>query len=191
MWEWALGPLFFMTILEHSPPSGGGERSDPLKKITELVAELAAPAVEEAGCSLWDVEYVREGGTWYLRIYIDKPGGVDILDCETVSRAVEPLLDEADPIQGSYTFEVSSAGAEPGAEAALRLRPVHGQPRHREDLSGEERPEGVRRDIGRLRRGQRRRDRHRREGDHGLPQERDRPGPAAGGILKHENLMIR
>mgnify|MGYP002341049433 CR=1 FL=1 len=107
-----MGPLFFMTILEHSPPSGGGERSDPLKKITELVAELAAPAVEEAGCSLWDVEYVREGGTWYLRIYIDKPGGVDILDCETVSRAVEPLLDEADPIQGSYTFEVSSAGAE-------------------------------------------------------------------------------
>ena len=112
MWEWALGPLFFMTILEHSPPSGGGERSDPLKKITELVAELAAPAVEEAGCSLWDVEYVREGGTWYLRIYIDKPGGVDILDCETVSRAVEPLLDEADPIEGSYTLEVGSAGAE-------------------------------------------------------------------------------
>ena len=107
-----MGPLFFMTILEHSPPSGGGERSDPLKKITELVAELAAPAVEEAGCSLWDVEHFREGGTWYLRIYIDKPGGVYILDCETVSRAVEPLLDEADPIQGSYTFEVSSAGAE-------------------------------------------------------------------------------
>ena len=112
MWEWALGPLFFMTFLENSPPFGGAERSDPLKKITELVAGLAAPAVEQAGCSLWDVEYVREGGTWYLRIYIDKPGGVDILDCETVSRAVEPLLDEADPIQGSYTFEVSSAGAE-------------------------------------------------------------------------------
>ena len=83
-----------------------------MKKITEFVAELAAPAVEEAGCSLWDVEYVREGGTWYLRLYLDKPGGVDILDCEKVSRAVEPLLDEADPIEGSYTFEVSSAGAE-------------------------------------------------------------------------------
>lgn len=83
-----------------------------MKKITELVAELAAPAVEQAGCSLWDVEYVREGGTWYLRISIDKEGGVDILDCEAVSRAVEPLLDEADPIPGSYTFEVSSAGAE-------------------------------------------------------------------------------
>jgi ribosome maturation factor RimP len=58
------------------------------------------------------VEYVREAGAWYLRLYIDKTGGVDILDCEKVSRAVEPLLDEADPIQGSYTFEVSSAGAE-------------------------------------------------------------------------------
>ena len=83
-----------------------------MKKITELVAELAAPAVADAGCSLWDVEYVREAGAWYLRLYIDKEGGVDILDCEKVSRAVEPLLDEADPIEGSYTFEVSSAGAE-------------------------------------------------------------------------------
>lgn len=83
-----------------------------MKKITELVAEMAAPAVAEAGCTLWDVEYVREAGAWYLRLYIDKAGGVDILDCEKVSRAVEPLLDEADPIQGSYTFEVSSAGAE-------------------------------------------------------------------------------
>lgn len=83
-----------------------------MKKITELVAELAAPAIAQAGCTLWDVEYVREAGTWYLRIYIDKEGGVNILDCEAVSRAVEPLLDEADPIEGSYTFEVSSAGAE-------------------------------------------------------------------------------
>lgn len=84
-----------------------------MKKITDLVAELAAAAVADAGCTLWDVDYVREAGTWYLRLYLDKPGGnVDILDCEKVSRAVEPLLDEADPIQGSYTFEVSSAGAE-------------------------------------------------------------------------------
>ena len=78
-----------------------------MKKITELVAELAAPAVEAQGCILWDVEYVREGGAWYLRLYIDKlEGSVDILDCEAVSRSVEPLLDEADPIEGSYTFEV-------------------------------------------------------------------------------------
>ena len=83
-----------------------------MAKITELVAQLAAPAVEAAGCELWDVEYVREAGQWYLRLYLDKEGGVDINDCEAVSRAVSDLLDEADPIEGSYTFEVSSAGAE-------------------------------------------------------------------------------
>ena len=83
-----------------------------MAKVTDLVSRLAAPAVEAAGCELWDVEYVREAGSWFLRLYIDKPGGVDILDCETVSRTVSDLLDEADPIEGSYTFEVSSAGAE-------------------------------------------------------------------------------
>lgn len=83
-----------------------------MKKITDLVAELAAPAVAEQGCELWDVEYVKEAGTWYLRLYLDKEGGVDILDCEAVSRKVSDLLDEADPIEGSYTFEVSSAGCE-------------------------------------------------------------------------------
>ena len=83
-----------------------------MAKITELTAKLALPVVEEAGCELWDVEYVREAGSWFLRIYIDKEGGVDILDCEKVSRALSDLLDEADPIEGSYTLEVSSAGAD-------------------------------------------------------------------------------
>ena len=83
-----------------------------MAKVTEIVAQLAAPAVEAAGCELWDVEYVREAGTWFLRLYLDKEGGVDIMDCESVSRTVSDLLDEADPIEGSYTFEVSSAGAE-------------------------------------------------------------------------------
>ena len=83
-----------------------------MKKITELTAELAAPAIAEQGCTLWDVEYVKEAGTWYLRILIDKEGGVDILDCEAVSRKVSDLLDEVDPIESSYMFEVSSAGAE-------------------------------------------------------------------------------
>ena len=83
-----------------------------MAKVTELVAQLAAPAIEAAGCELWDVEYVREAGEWYLRLYLDKEGGVDIRDCEAVSRVVSDLLDEADPIEGSYTFEVSSAGAE-------------------------------------------------------------------------------
>lgn len=83
-----------------------------MKKVTELVAELAKPVVEGNGCTLWDVEYVREAGQWYLRLLIDKDGGVDILDCENISRTVSDLLDEVDPIEGSYVFEVGSAGAE-------------------------------------------------------------------------------
>ena len=83
-----------------------------MKKITELTAELAAPAIAEQGCTLWDVEYVKEAGTWYLRVLRDKAGGGDILDCEALSRKLSDLLDEADPIEGSYTLEVGSAGAE-------------------------------------------------------------------------------
>ena len=83
-----------------------------MKKITELTAELAAPVIAERGCTLWDVEYVKEAGTWYLRVLLDKEGGVDILDCEAVSRRLSDLLDEAAPIEGSYTLEVGSAGAE-------------------------------------------------------------------------------
>ena len=59
-----------------------------MKKVTETVRELALPVVEEQGCKLWDVEYVREAGQWYLRIYIDKDGGVNILDCEAISRTL-------------------------------------------------------------------------------------------------------
>lgn len=81
-----------------------------VKKVTEVAAALALPFVEQAGCSLWDVEYVREAGTWFLRVYIDCPGGVDISQCEAVSRPLSDALDEADPIEGSYTLEVSSAG---------------------------------------------------------------------------------
>lgn len=83
-----------------------------MNKIVELVTEIAKPIVEEKGCELWDVEYVSEGGQWFLRIYIDKEDGVSIDDCEAVSRAVDPILDEKDPIETSYTFEVSSAGLE-------------------------------------------------------------------------------
>ncbi|MBO5033980.1 MAG: ribosome maturation factor RimP [Oscillospiraceae bacterium] len=83
-----------------------------MSKVTDIVTQLSLPAVEAAGCSLWDVEYVKEAGVWYLRLYIDKPGGVSIDDCEAVSRPVSDLLDETDPIEGSYTFEVSSAGAD-------------------------------------------------------------------------------
>ena len=81
-------------------------------KVTEIVTQFAQPIVEGKGCSLWDVEYVREGSERYLRLYIDKEGGVDITDCEAIHRAVDPILDEKDPIAESYHFEVCSAGIE-------------------------------------------------------------------------------
>jgi len=83
-----------------------------LSKITDKVQAIALPVIEAAGCKLWDVEYIREGGAWYLRIYIDKDGGVNITDCEAISRAMDPILDENDPVPDSYVFEVCSAGIE-------------------------------------------------------------------------------
>ena len=83
-----------------------------MNKVIEAVTKLAEPLVIEAGCSLWDVEYIKEAGQWFLRVYIDKAGGIGIADCEAVSRAIDPKLDALDVIPGQYTFEVSSAGAE-------------------------------------------------------------------------------
>ena len=83
-----------------------------MSKISDKVESLARPVVEEEGCKLWSVEYIKEAGTWYLRIFIDKDGGVGIADCEAISRRLDPILDEADPIPESYVFEVGSAGAE-------------------------------------------------------------------------------
>ena len=88
------------------------KEESPMAKVTDIVAALAAPVVEENGCTLWDVEYVREGSERYLRVYIDKEGGIDIDDCERVHRALDPILDEKDPIAESYHFEVCSAGLE-------------------------------------------------------------------------------
>ena len=82
------------------------------KKITQQVWALAQPVVEGLGLRLWDVEYVREGADWFLRVYIDKDGPVDIEDCVRVSQAMDPILDEEDPIPDSYHFEVCSAGCE-------------------------------------------------------------------------------
>ena len=81
-------------------------------KLTEQVWQLAEPIAAARGCEIWATEYVREGAEWYLRIYLDTEGGVDIDDCEAVSRAMDPILDEKDLIPSSYTFEVSSAGAD-------------------------------------------------------------------------------
>ena len=82
------------------------------KNIAAAVTELIAGTVAENGCELWDVEYVKEGADWHLRVTIDREGGVGIDDCERVHRAIDPILDEADPIEGSYYLEVSSPGIE-------------------------------------------------------------------------------
>ncbi len=110
-----------------------------MSRITDIVSALARPVVEEEGCRLWDVEYVREAGSWFLRVFIDKDGGLGIDDCERISRRLDPMLDEADPIPDSYVFEVGSAGAERelkrpgdfeqfmGSEVEVRLyKPLNG-----------------------------------------------------------------
>ena len=114
-----------------------------MAKVTDLTAQLAAPIAQQAGCSIWDVEYVKEAGSWFLRVYIDKEGGVSIDDCEAVSRPLSDKLDELDPIEGSYTLEISSAGADRalkkpehfrqfmGTEVEARLyRPRDGRKEH-------------------------------------------------------------
>ena len=110
-----------------------------MSKITDKVWSMAEPIAAKNGCEVWDVEYVKEAGQWFLRLYIDKEGGVFINDCEAISRELDKLLDEADPIPESYVFEVSSAGAERqlkrqsdferfmGSKAEVKLyRPVDG-----------------------------------------------------------------
>jgi len=83
-----------------------------MSKITEVVEELAAPIFQELDLELVDIEYVKEGKSWFLRVYIDKDNGVDIEDCGLVSERLSEKLDEVDPIPHNYFLEVSSPGAE-------------------------------------------------------------------------------
>lgn len=76
------------------------------------VWQIAEPIARDLGLELWDIRFVKEGVSWYLRIFIDKEGGVGIDDCENMSRAIDAPLDEADPIEQSYCLEVSSPGLE-------------------------------------------------------------------------------
>ena len=88
------------------------------KNTAAFIEELIAPTVTELGYDIWDVEYVKEGASWYLRITIDSEDGIDMDDCEAVHRAVDPIIDEADPIEGFYYLEVSS----PGVERNIRVK---------------------------------------------------------------------
>lgn len=81
------------------------------ESVKNVVSKLAQPIAEELGCEYVDTEYSKQGKDWLLTVYIDKqPGGVTIEDCEKVSRALETVLDERDPIPGAYTLVVSSPG---------------------------------------------------------------------------------
>ncbi|MBR5451502.1 MAG: ribosome maturation factor RimP [Clostridia bacterium] len=88
--------------------------------VADRVAALVKEPIESLGLKLWDVKYVKEGASWYLRVFIDKDGGVDIYNCTDVSHLVDPILDEADIIGTSYYFEVCS----PGLEREL-VKPEH------------------------------------------------------------------
>ena len=81
-------------------------------QIVREVERLLQPVLLGAGLELWDVEFVKEGGAWFLRIFIDKPEGIDHEDCRFVSESIDPLLDEKVPVGRSYTLEVSSPGIE-------------------------------------------------------------------------------
>ena len=102
----------------------GGNRS----RVAETVRVLITPVAESLGYLLWNVEYVKEGADMILRVTIDKPEGITIEDCEQMTHAIDPLLDEADPIEESYLLEVSS----PGIERDLS------RPEHFEACQGEE-----------------------------------------------------
>ncbi len=83
------------------------------RKVEDIVSDLAEPIAEALSYELVDVEFLKEGANWYLRVYIDKPGGIVIDDCQAVSEQLSDKLDEADPIKQSYILEVSSPGERP------------------------------------------------------------------------------
>ncbi len=97
------------------------------KKIADVVTELLTPVINDLGYDVWDIEYVREAAEWFLRITIDSPDGIDIDDCEKVHRAIDPVLDEADPIEDAYRLEVSSPGLERDIRTDLHFEACIGE----------------------------------------------------------------
>ena len=119
------------------------------KQVQQAIFELAAPIVDSLNYELVDVEFVKEGANWYLRIYIDKDGGITIDDCQAVSERMSDILDKQDPIQQSYYLEVSSPGLDrplkterdfvkyKGEEVEVKLfQPIDGQKLFEGELIG-------------------------------------------------------
>lgn len=130
------------------------------KNVAVVIEELIAPKIAENNMELVDVDYVKEGGHWVLKVFIDKPGGIDLDDCQLVSKIIGPVLDEYDPVPNSYTLEVSSPGINrplkklsdfkrfQGGRVSLNtFGPVDGQRRFNGILKGVE-GDQVRLDIG-------------------------------------------
>ncbi len=113
--EWVV-PLFY--YYEVKPLAQKKKSGNTVTAVTEL----CKPFAQQLGLTLWDVRYVKEGSYWYLRVFIDKPGGVTLDDCEAMSRAINDPLDRLDPIDGEYCLEVCS----PGVDREL-TRPEHFQ----------------------------------------------------------------
>ncbi|MBQ8399677.1 MAG: ribosome maturation factor RimP [Clostridia bacterium] len=97
------------------------------KNIAEYVCRAITPGVSALGYDIWDVEYVKEGSEWYLRITVDSPEGIDIDDCEKAYRVIDAVIDEIDPIEGSYHLEVSSPGVERDLRTAEHFQWALGQ----------------------------------------------------------------
>ncbi len=93
----------------------------------ERVYSLIKETVENQGVELWDVRFIKEGASWYLRVFIDKDSGITIDDCTNVSHAIDPVLDEADPIDKSYYLEVCSCGLERELVKPEHFKKVLGQ----------------------------------------------------------------
>ena len=96
--------------------------------IVKKATEIAEPVAKELGYTLWDVEYVKEGADWYLRYTIDSSEGIGIEDCEKMSRAIDPVLDEYDFIEDAYHLEVSSPGLEREIKTDWHMEACMGEP---------------------------------------------------------------
>ena len=102
-----MSPLFVVVMVK---PEKEGDKMSKREEYEARTEALLLPIMEEMHFELVDVEYVKEGGTWYLRAYIDKEGGITVNDCEAVAREMNEILDREDFVEDSYVFEVSSPG---------------------------------------------------------------------------------
>ncbi len=131
----------------HGKAGGKMSRREEYEKRAE---ELLAPIVELNGFELVDVEYVKEAGNWYLRGYIDKPGGITVNDCETVSRAFSDKLDENDFIEDSYIMEISSPGLDRPLKKEKDFAEKHGKTGGNPYLPANRETKRVLRDLDRI-----------------------------------------